>query len=199
MKRQLPELKLKILEMQTHQIIDALNSDELDVGMLATPLKISKIIEYPLYYEPFYVLCKKDHPLSRFKKIKYTSLSFDDIWLLEEGHCLRNQVLDICSLKKTQQKDRQFLFESGSIETLKNLVNAYGGYTLVPHLANNNTGKDTLLIPFERPIPSREIGLVYQRAQYKTNLIEALGQAIIDSLPEEVRKIRRKDLEVIGI
>lgn len=193
-----PGIKLKIRELQTHQITDALEVDEIDVGLLATPLKISKIIEYPLYFEPFYVLCKKDHHLSKLKKVKYSKLNFDDIWLLEEGHCLRNQVLDICSLKNNRQH-KKFEFESGSLETLKNLVNSYGGYTLLPQLATDDIGKNTQVIGFERPIPSREIGLVYRRANYKTELIEALGESIIKSLPEDVRRLRQKDLDVIGI
>lgn len=194
-----PHWKLKIVELQTLQIIDSLQNDAIDVGLLATPLKVNKIIEYPLYYEPFYILCKKNHPLSKFKKAKYSNLNFDDIWLLEEGHCLRHQVLDICSLKKSKSPKKQFEFESGSLETLKNLVNAYGGYTLIPQLATDNLGSESHLISFERPIPSREIGLVYQRTHYKTELIEALGEMIIQCIPDEVRKIRPKDLDVISV
>ena len=195
----LPNLRLKISELQTQQIIEALNNDEVDVGILATPLKIHKIHEYPLYYEPFSVLCQKGHPLARQKKIKTANLTLDDIWLLEEGHCLRNQVLDVCTLHQDKSPRRQFEFASGNLETLKQLVNTYGGYTLLPHLAIHNLGRDTALIAFERPIPSREIGLVYQRSQYKISLIEALGEAITDCLPDEIRKIRPKDLDVLDI
>ncbi|MCB0370298.1 MAG: LysR family transcriptional regulator, partial [Bdellovibrionales bacterium] len=80
-----PELELKIFELQTHKIIEALDSDEIDVGLLATPLKLPRIFEYPLFFEPFYVLCRRDHELAQFKRIKYSSLKFNDIWLLEEG------------------------------------------------------------------------------------------------------------------
>ena len=123
LEKKYPKMTLNIREMQTHRIVEALENDELDVGLLATPLKISKIFERPLYYEPFSVLCKKGHPYSQLKKIKYTALKDDDIWLLEEGHCLRHQILDICSMKKN--KTRKFNFESGSLETLKNLVESY--------------------------------------------------------------------------
>lgn len=194
-----PELKLKILELQTNRIIDQLGNDEIDVGILATPLKLSKIIEIPLYYEPFMVLSQKDHNLNKAKKVKYANLKFDDVWLLEEGHCLRNQVLDICAMKQNKSTKRNFQFESGSLETLKRLVNSYGGYTLIPQLAADDTGENTVLIPFERPIPAREIGLVYQRAHYKEALIETLSEAILASIPKELSQIRQKDLEVIGI
>lgn len=194
-----PELKLKIMELQTGRIIEQLSNDEIDVGILATPLKLNKIIEIPLYYEPFLVLCKKDHSLGKTKKVKYLNLSFDDVWLLEEGHCLRNQVLDICAMKQNKKTKRNFQFESGSLETLKKLVNSYGGYTLIPQLAAEEIGANATVIPFDRPIPSREIGLVYQRAHYKEGLIETLSEAILASIPKEISQIRQKDLDVIGI
>ncbi len=194
-----PDIKLKIIEMQTDRIIEALNSDEIDVGLLATPLKISKIFEYPLFYEPFSLLTKKGQPYSELKKVKHSSLKVDHIWLLEEGHCLRNQALDICSIKKEKGLVRKYEFESGSLETLKNLVDSYGGYTLLPQLATESLGQNSRLIPFERPIPAREVGLVYRREHYKTSLIEALGETIIQSVPSELSKIRPKDLNVLPI
>lgn len=194
-----PAIELKILEMQTSRIIEALNDDEIDVGLLATPLKVQKIHEFPLYYEPFYVLAKKGQVYSDLKKIKYSTLKTDQIWLLEEGHCLRGQILDICASRKDKGLSRKYNFESGSLETLKNLVDSYGGYTLLPQLATESLGKNSQLIPFERPIPAREIGLVYRREHYKSNLIEALGESIIQSIPEDLRKIRPKDLNVLPI
>lgn len=194
-----PELEMTIKELQTEQILSALNGDEIDVGLLATPTKIPKMFELPLYYEPFYVLCKKGHEYTSLKKIKYQTLSMDDIWLLEEGHCLRNQVLDLCSIKKGKGQSKRYKFESGSLETLKNLVDLYGGYTLLPYLATEHVGGASQLIPFERPIPAREIGLVYRREHYKSELIESLGQAILQCIPEELRKIRQKDLDVLPI
>jgi LysR family hydrogen peroxide-inducible transcriptional activator len=194
-----PDLELKIFELQTHKIIEALESDEIDVGLLATPLKMPKIFEYPLFFEPFHVLCRKDHELAQLKKIKYSSLKFSDIWLLEEGHCLRNQVLDVCSVKKDSNIKRKYKFESGNLETIKNLIKSYGGYTLIPSLANEDAGGKTVSISFERPIPAREIGLVYRREHYKVPLIEALAESILESIPTELRKIRQKDLDILPI
>lgn len=193
-----PEMRLKIMELQTHRIVDALGTDEIDVGLLATPIKIPKVFEYPLFYEPFFVYSRKDHELAQRAKVKYSSLKFDDIWLLEEGHCLRHQVLDVCSIKGDDSK-RRFKFESGSLETLKSLVASYGGYTLLPQLATTGLRAGTEIIPFERPIPAREIGLVYRREHYKTKMIEALGEAILESIPPEVRKLRPRDLDVIPV
>lgn len=196
-----PEMELNIRELQTDQILDALNGDEIDVGVLATPTQLAKMFEFPLYYEPFYVLCAKEHDYAQTKKIKYQSLRMEDVWLLEEGHCLRNQVLDICSIKKNKGNSgrRRYNFESGSLETLKNLVDLYGGYTLLPYLATEHIGERSQLVQFERPIPAREIGLVYRREHYKNELIEALGEAILKAIPEELRRIRQKDLDVLPI
>lgn len=194
-----PDVELTLKEMQTDQILKALDEDEIDVGILATPTQVAKMFEFSLYYEPFYVLCDKNHDYAQSKKIKYQNLSMDDVWLLEEGHCLRNQVLDICSIKKNKGERRRYNFESGSLETLKNLVDTYGGYTLLPHLATDQIGDHSQVVQFERPIPAREIGLVYRREHYKSDLIESLGEAILKAIPEELRKIRQKDLDVLPI
>lgn len=198
MEKMHPSIELQISEMQTQHIIDALNNDEIDVGLLATPLNIAKIFEYPLYYEPFYVLTKKGQIFSDLKKIKYSALKMDEIWLLEEGHCMRNQILDICANKK-EKGVRKYHFESGNLETLKNIVNSYGGYTLLPELAIDSYGKNSVIVPFERPIPAREIGLVYRREHYKSQLIELLAESILKSIPPELLKIRPKDLNVLPI
>ncbi len=199
LEKEAPNLELTIYEMQTDSIIEALNNDEIDVGILATPLKVPKIHELPLYYEPFSVLCKKGHELSRQKKVKNSDLKLDDIWLLQEGHCLRNQMLDVCALKDTKSANRKFSFESGSLETLKSLVETYGGYTLLPAMAVDKLGRQATIVPFDRPIPAREVGLVYRREHYKSDLIQTLADAILQSIPEEIRKIKAKDLDVLPI
>lgn len=199
LEKRFPSIDLKILELQTQVILDSLESDEIDVGLLATPIQQPKVHEMALYYEPFSVLCQKTHEYAHLKKLKYNALKMDDVWLLEEGHCLRNQVLDICSTKKGKSVRRRYQFESGSLETLKNLVDQYGGYTLLPHLATDSLGEKSKLVAFDRPIPAREIGLVYRREHYKSDLIEALGDSILESIPDEIRRIRQKDLDVLPI
>lgn len=111
-----PKLKLTICEMQTHRIIEALETDEIDVGLLATPLKKERIYEIPLFYEPFWILFHEGHPLSKNAKVPYKNLTQEGLWLLEEGHCLRNQVVDVCSLKKEKKVLRILI---SKVEALK--------------------------------------------------------------------------------
>lgn len=198
---QYPKLKLTIREMQTARILEALENDELDVGLVATPIASSHMEEYPLFYEPFHLFVASSHPLAQKSRIKQSDLKYDDVWLLAEGHCLRGQILEVCSLPKDKAGRRQVDFESGSIETLERLVEANGGYTLVPELALQSDRKRSkvLVREFERPIPSRQIGLIHRRRQHKLHLIEALGELIIASLPERIRKLRPKDLEVLEV
>jgi LysR family transcriptional regulator, hydrogen peroxide-inducible genes activator len=198
-KKMYPEISLTIFEMQTHKIIEALNDDSIDVGLLATPLGSAQINERPLFWEPFSLLCRNDHALSKAKSIKYSTISAEEVWLLEEGHCLRNQVLDVCSNKRKTNTKRQFQFESGSLETLKRLVDSYGGYTLLPYLAQESLGKNVKLIPFERPIPARQIGLVTRRDQYKAALLQALESALLKGVPEVLLNIKEKDLDVLPV
>lgn len=194
-----PDLNLRIFEMQTHRIIDALNDDEIDVGLLATPLKAPHIEERPLFWEPFSLLCRKGDPLAKRKRVNYENINSNEIWLLEEGHCLRHQVLDVCSAKGKKNQNRRFQFESGSLETLKRLVASYGGYTLLPALATDDLGSKSVLVSFERPIPGREIGLVTRRKQYKSELIEALATATLECIPSALRDLNPKNLDVLPV
>lgn len=229
LQRELPGLRLKIREMQTHRIVEALQIDEIDVGLLATPLESARLYELALFYEPFSLLCQKKGEFGSRQTIQYGELrsaleeqKLGRLWLLEEGHCLRHQVVDLCSLRKRGAPPRkaraldpktpeggsqrplgkdleQFEFESGSLETLKNLVETLGGCTLLPALAKEGVGPHCRLIEFERPIPAREVGLVYLREHHKVDLIEGLGETILKALPEELRRIRKKDLEVLPV
>lgn len=192
-----PKLELQIREMQTHRIVEALDADEIDVGILAIPLGETKLKERGLYWEPFSVLCQKGHELARKKKVDAGDMDPEEIWLLEEGHCLRAQVLDVCDLRKG--KRRQFQFESGSLETLKNLVSSYGGYTLLPELATGSLPEGVVLRGFSGPVPAREIGFVTRREHHKTALLNALAISAVEGLPEALRKLKKKDLELIPV
>lgn len=195
-----PKINLRIDEMQTNQILKALESDEIDAALLVTPLGNRSLYEDPIFYEPFYLWVKKGHELATRSRVSERDLDGNEIWLLNEGHCFRNQMIQICSLTKRKTLLKNIVFESGNLETLKRLVERSGGYTLIPHLALPEIApKDIEVKSFRKPIPSREVSLVYRRLQWKTPLIKAFRDVIARSVPAELRALKKSDLEVVAI
>jgi LysR family hydrogen peroxide-inducible transcriptional activator len=138
------------------------------------------------------------------KKAKVTDkdLDLNDVWLLNEGHCLRNQVLNLCSVKRKAISKRQNLhFESGNLETLKNMVVNYQGFTLLPYLAARNLSDELQeqVRDFQGVIPTREVSLVHNRLFLKEKIINALEGKIIESLPDELQSLKKKKINIISI
>jgi LysR family hydrogen peroxide-inducible transcriptional activator len=181
-------IRLIVQELQTNVIIEKLRKDELDLGILVTPLHERGITEQVLFQEPMVAYVGRSHRLFSKKEIDASDLDLDDTWLLSEGHCLRGQVLNIC---KAQQSDTQhpLVFESGSLETLERLVEMHRGMTILPYLAtlNLNSVQRELLRPFEGIPPVREVSLVTNRVHVKTGMIAALRDVILAAIPKEVR------------
>lgn len=195
----LPKVGLRFYELQTAEIVERIKSDRLDLGILAIPLESSFNLEsLHLFYEPFFVFCDKNHNLTKYKKVPHSQLTIDDIWLLEEGHCLRTQILEICSSFKKKETKKNLQFESGSLEMMRNLIRSLGGYTLVPALSLDNQ-KGGVIREIQSPVPSREIGLLYARQHYKQILIKALGEILIESLPSWLQELPNKGLEIIPV
>jgi len=197
-----PDVELNILEHKTDDIISLLKKDELDGGLLVTPLKDDQIIEQHLFYEQFYVYISKGHKLSSKKKVKESDLSAADIWLLSEGHCFRNQSMKVCSSKTNNSALETINFESGSLETLKNLVKRGRGYTMLPYLATldlSDYERDKLLKPFTGKVPTREVSLVYSRSFLKEGILQALQDEVLDNIPPEVKSLKRGNLDIIDI
>jgi LysR family hydrogen peroxide-inducible transcriptional activator len=195
------KVNLSVREMTTGQILDALERDEIDAGILATPLNIMSLDERPLYYEPFYVYTSPNHPLAKLKNVSEDDLTANGIWLLSEGHCLRNQVVKLCSARKTSAVFKNVSFESGSMETIMELVEQGHGYTLVPAMAAHKLieAHSKSLKEIKSPIPTREISLVYRRSQYKQATLKALSTSIKTHLPKEVFQKRTQSMSVIQI
>lgn len=199
--QQYPKVNLSVREMTTNQIVDALDRDELDGGILATPLDMPTLDERPLYYEPFYVYASKEHPLSKSKSVKETDLDSEGIWLLSEGHCLRNQMLRLCSSRKSGAVFKNVSFESGSLETIVQLVEQGHGYTLLPALAAEKmlANKIPGVKKIQAPTPTREISIVYRRSQYKQTILKALSEVIKMNLPKIVSLRRTAEMSVIQL
>jgi LysR family hydrogen peroxide-inducible transcriptional activator len=177
-----PHLNIKIRELITRDIVHHLRTGELDIGMLATPLQEAGLKEYPLFYEEYIAYAAKTENLPGKKYILPKHINTRHLWLLEEGHCMRNQMLNLCSLKK---KDNHNLnYEAGSIETLINLVDNSHGITIIPRLATLKMTQlqRKKLHEFAPPKPAREISLVVNANFPRTKLIDYLREEIIKSV-----------------
>jgi LysR family hydrogen peroxide-inducible transcriptional activator len=174
-----PKVKLKIEELTTEEIIDRLNEGHLDAAIVATPLALESIKERVLYYEPFVAYIPQNHRLHQKDKIMASDLDIEDVLLLEDGHCFREGVINLCkSFKKNIEN--KFQIESGSIETLIKLSNEGLGMTLLPYLHTLDI-KEKLSVNlkhFEEPTPAREVGIIYHKSELKMQIIEALQKVI---------------------
>lgn len=185
-----PQINLIVREIESEQIIQDIKNDLLDIGLLATPLEENSLKEIPLYNEPFLIYAAEQHPLYEKREIKPTELSEKGLWLLNQGHCLRNQVLSLCSQRQRAQNNN-LSYESGSIETLKNLVKNHMGYTLVPELSvDDSLDTDQRIKRFDKPEPTREISLVVHQSFNKEAILERLKDAILKNIPERFSKAK---------
>ncbi len=177
--RNYPKVQLIIEELTTEEIIRKLTDGHIDAALAATPLENEAIKERVLYYEPFVGLIPEGHRLSDAKKISVEGLQIDDILLLEDGHCFKDSVLNLCSANK-KNTVKSFQLESGSFDTLIKLSKDGMGMTLLPYLntLDLNEQDKTLLREFQTPPPAREVSLIYHKSQLKMQLIEALKTTI---------------------
>ncbi len=184
-----PEIQLNLFESKTSDMITQLESNQLDVGLLVTPLGIPSLREIPLFEEPFYVFAHQESSLARLDQVDEGNLSQENLLLLAEGHCMRDQMTKICHIHDLQQhaQTRNLNFDSSSIETLCHLVLNGLGYTLIPHLAlpwmEGESYSRGRIIPFKNPIPTRQISLVVHQSFVREALLKALKDLILASLP----------------
>jgi LysR family hydrogen peroxide-inducible transcriptional activator len=174
-----PKVKLIIEELTTDEIIRKLTDGHIDAAIAATPLENEAIKERPLYYEPFVGLIPQNHRLFKNKTITADELEMEDILLLEDGHCFKESVLNLCRNHKIDNKKR-FQLESGSFDTLIKLSKEGLGMTLLPylHTLDLNEIDKSHLREFNNPPPAREVSLIYHKSQLKMQLIEALKKTI---------------------
>lgn len=194
--RKYPLVKLSVTELTTELIITKLKEGKIDVGILVTPLDEQGIKEQPLFYEEMVAyVSKKD---KAFQKTYMLAQDIDPnhLWLLEEGHCFRSQIINLCELRKASAEGGHFDYEAGSIETLRRLVEQNDGITILPELATLDlTGRQMQLIRhFKQPAPVREVSMVIHRDFVKKRLVELLKQSILDSLPEKIKKNKPRNI-----
>lgn len=169
-----PKVQLTIEELNTDEIIAKINEGYLDAAIAATPLKHGKIKERVLYYEPFVGYIPKNHRLESKEKLEVSDLDIDDILLLEDGHCFRDGIINLC--KASKNGGDKFQLESGSFETLVKLSNEGLGMTLLPylHTLDINPSLTKNLRYFKDPSPAREVSLIYSKSELKLQTINAL-------------------------
>lgn len=184
-----PGVELVFEELLTNEIEYKLNNDLLDIGIVVTPMPSSNLMVVPMFYEEFVCYVNSDHFFYNKATINTSELNIDDIWLLKEGHCFRNQMINVCG-KERHFKKSKLKFESGSLTTLMKIVEQQYGYTLLPELATIDLDdrKRKLIRQFSHPKPTREVSIVAHRSYIKQKLIELLRKEIMDNLPKSVRK-----------
>ncbi len=186
-----PDLHIQIEELLTDQIVKALSNNELDIGIIATPLSAQGIREIPLYYEPFVVFASKEHRYYKKEKIDAADLSVDDMWLLNEGHCFSSHALNLCGTDQIKTQSLALNYRSGSLESLSKLVEQQYGYTLLPWLAliDMEDRKKELVREFNQPIPKREISIVVKKSFLKEKLISVIKDKILENIPEHLKSL----------
>ncbi|MFL2624265.1 MAG: hydrogen peroxide-inducible genes activator [Flavobacteriaceae bacterium] len=174
-----PMVKLKIEELNTNELISRIHEGHLDAAIAATPLRMNTIKERVLFYEPFVGYISPNHRLKEKTAIEISDLDINDMLLLEDGHCFREGVLNLCKTLKEQQNET-FQLESGSIEMLVKLSNEGMGMTLLPYLNTLDLKlmEQKNLRFFTNPPPAREVSLIYNKNELKIQIIEAIHRTI---------------------
>lgn len=180
------DVRIVIREMITEQILHALSNDSLDGGLLATPLKDDRIKERPLYYEKFFAY------VSPAEKALYAKTALDEgdltaarLWMLDEVHCFRTQILHLCNLKKKKNFHPVFSYEAGSIDTLINIVDSSEGLTVIPEMAVANLSEKQKrnVRPFKNSTPVREISLITRKEFLRDRMLDLLSEEITSAVP----------------
>ena len=179
-RKALPRLELRLYEYQTASILEKLHAGELDVGVLALPVELAGLEVRELYREPFVVALPERHPLAARASLRVADLKGEPLLLLEEGHCLRDQALEVCS--RAGVRDQQD-FRATSLETLRQMVATGAGVTLMPELAGRGAyrnARGVVLRPFARPAPVRHIGALWRKTTPRRAAIDALCSVIAE-------------------
>lgn len=193
-----PQVNLVVREIITEEVVQELKNNRLDCGLVVTPLKDSSIKEDVLFYEELFVYVSKKNALIDKKYVLPTEIDPNELWLLEEGHCFRSQILNLCELRK--HSELHFKYETGNIETLKRMVDKSDGITILPELAimEFSPAQMKLVKRLKEPSPAREVSLVTHRDHIKTKLIKTLKEEILMLVPKQMQKLNKKKVVEIN-
>lgn len=196
-----PGIKMQVNEMETNQIITALRNNEIDAALVSTPLEERGIKEYPLFYEPFVGYFSDEEKALKKRTIKPADIALDRIWLLNEGHCMRNQIINLCSDQiQKLQAERPYRYESSNVETLRKMVDKNGGVAVLPEMATFEFNDEQIehVRYFEDPEPVREISLVTNDHFVRMSVLQSLMDEILKLVPEKMR-VQKKNRKVLRI
>jgi LysR family hydrogen peroxide-inducible transcriptional activator len=194
-----PEVNLKIIELTTEEIIGHLKKNQIDAGLLVTPIESSSFIVDTLFYEEFVIYSSKATSLFLHNEVLINEIDLNNLWLLEEGHCFRSQIINLCERQKNSKGRKMFEYEAGSIETLKKMVERNEGITILPELATLDFKSAQLkhVKRFKSPVPVREVSLITNNNFVKRRLIEAFREEIIAQLP--LKFLEEKKQKIVKI
>jgi LysR family hydrogen peroxide-inducible transcriptional activator len=179
-RKMLPTLKIQLTEAQTAVISEMLREGDLDAVILALPLDEDNVVEERLYTEPFYMAVSRNHPKAERKRVSVDDLDEEQVLLLEDGHCLRDQALEVC---KSHNAVENTNFRATSLETLRQMVAADVGITLMPKLAIPARAQgDVRYIPFRGEIPHRNVGLCWRKSSPREPLLKRLAEVLAEAL-----------------
>jgi LysR family hydrogen peroxide-inducible transcriptional activator len=184
LRKQLPQLKVMLYEYQTGPLLEKLRAGEIELGILALPVPLDGLESRELYQERFTLAMPSTHPLAKRTHIKLDDLAGESLLLLEDGHCLRDQALDVCSRIDVKENED---YRATSLETLRQMVAAGLGITLLPELATRGpfgTGHGLTVKPFAKPVPSRTVGAVWRKSSARAAAISALCDVISTTMSE---------------
>lgn len=184
-----PHVKLIVQEMMTEYVISRLREGRIDVGIVVTPLQEKGIKEHVLFYEELLAYVSKKNAAYKKTYVLAADIDPEKLWLMEEGHCFRSQIVNLCELRKSSEMVNHFEYEAGSIEALRRMVELNDGITILPELSTLDMDNKRLQLVrhFKKPAPMREVSLVVHRDFVKKRLIEVLKEEIIASVPDKVR------------
>lgn len=181
------DLELNIEEMNTQTITESLKNEQIDLGILVTPLQEKGIQEVHLFTEKFYAYVADSEGIYKKEYLLPEDLDVNRLWILEEGHCFRTQVLNLCEIRRDFEVEGRFKIAAGSFETVMNLVDHYGGLTIVPELVALKISKNNRLKSFSAPVPVRQVSLVALDSFPRWKIMEVLQKEIAQSLPKELK------------
>ena len=191
-----PDVKLIINELTTENIIRRLRNGRIDAGILVTPLNEPGIKEDVLFYEEMLAYISPRNAAYKKTYLLLQDIDPNKLWLLEEGHCFRSQIANLCQLRKASPEGSHFEYEAGSLETLRRLVELNDGITILPELATKelSSKQKKLVRQFKKPVPMREVSIVIHRDHLKKRMIDALKKEIIAAVPEKINKNKNENV-----